>query len=887
MALAPGTRLGPYEIVGSLGAGGMGVVYRARDLRLKREVALKVLPPEVAGEHDRLARFQREAELLASLNHPHIAQIFGIEQAAGDAASDHETTAALVMELVEGEDLAERIARGPIPIDEALPLARQIAEALEAAHEQGIVHRDLKPANVKVRSDGTVKVLDFGLAKALDQGPGLGNQGSAHRGDSPTITSPAVTIQGGILGTAAYMAPEQARGKPVDRRGDIWAFGVVVYEMLTGRRAFEGDTVSEVLASVLRDTPSLDRLPEATPARVRDLLARCLDREPRTRLRDIGEARVALSFPDSVGQRVDAPRRASSWLLWASGAAGVAAGALAVSLAGGRTPAPTATVRMLPITVDGLGVNADRSPVIAPDGKRIAYTASGSLWIRELDRLDAQAVPETDGATGLFWSPDSTRLGFMRKGRLWTMPPGGPATSIAVLPGAACGEPGGLWQPSGRILYSLSCNVFPLFEVADAGGDLVPALTAQRPDERDFHQMALLPNGTVILVLDRANSGADTLVAWDGTTRRTVLQLPGERLSSPAYSPSGHLLYQRTTTNPGVWGVPFSVERLEVTGEPFLVAANMAAPTITRDGTLLVVPLTATGTNQLAWIDRSGRVDARIDEEHAGVAQPRLSPDGRRVAFEAGGSAGMQNIWIRDLADSTRTQVTTGPDIKWRPFWSPDGKYVYYAVEQPGRGARIERQLSAGGGKPEIILDGGRSGSISRDGGWLVYSSIYTENARTLLRLHPDGDRTPSLLFETPGRAADHAISPDQRFIAYAVEDSMAGDGIFVRRFPQGDGQWQLDAAHGVHPRWSGKGDRIYFARANELWEIDVTLGESPAFGRARRLFAGYDNRSWPSMYGFDVGADGRFLLVANKMQAAPPVMTLIENWHPGVVNRR
>ena len=883
MTVSSGTRLGPYEIRDRIGAGGMGEVYRARDTKLDRDVALKILPASFAGDADRLLRFEREAKTLAALNHPHIAQIYGLEESRLTGGP----VTALVMELVEGEDLAQRITRGPIPIDEAIPIARQIAEAIEAAHDQGIIHRDLKPANMKVRADGTVKVLDFGLAKALDAGASAGVD-PANRLNSPTITSPRALTGEMILGTAGYMAPEQAKGKPVDKRADIWAFGVVLYEMLTGQQAFAGDNVSEILASVLRDAPPLDRLPSSTPAHVRAVLARCLDREPKTRLRDIGEARVALSgsAPADIGV---ARATASPWRTWAPAAAGVALGALIVALATGRRdPPPPAAMRMLPITVDGLDLTPDKTPTISPDGQRIVYSANGSLWVRELSRVDARPLADTDGAAGLFWSPDSTRLGFIRRGRLWTMTVGGQATSIAVLPGTPCGEPGGLWRTDGRILYSLSCNVFPVFQVSEAGGDLSPALTAERPAERDFHHMVSLPNGTVILTLDRANAGVDTLVAWDGTTRKTILQLANERLSSPVYSPTGHLLYQRTTTNAGVWAVPFSADRLEVTGDPFLVASNMAAPSMASDGTLVVVPLTATGTNQLAWIDRSGRIETRIDEEHPQIEQPSLSPDGRRVAFQGGsGAAPGRNIWIRDLADGTRTQLTRGPELKWRPFWSPDGKYVYYDVEQPGRGARMERQPSAGGGTPETIVDGGRSGSISADGRWLAYSSSYGETGRKLFKMRLDADRTPSLLFDTSGRLDFPAISPDNRYIAYVIGDSMAEDGIYIRRFPEGDGQWQLDAARGSNPRWSRKGDRLYFERENELWEIEVRLGDTPAFGRAKRLFAGADIRAWPTPYGFDVGSDGRFLLVASKMQRAAPVMTLIENWQMGFTNRR
>jgi len=684
---------------------------------------------------------------------------------------------------------------------------------------------------------------------------------------------------GVILGTAAYMAPEQARGKPVDKRADIWAFGVIVYEMISGRRAFAGDEISDVLAAVLRQDMDWTALPAATPTHLRRLVERCLDRDVKTRLRDIGEARVTLGTDAPPASEIDAPQRWVRWHTYAVGLAGLAAGALVAAMAGGRTvPAPAGPLRMIPLTVEGLDVTPDKAPVIAPDGRRIVYSARGSLWIRELDRMDAQQVPETDGASGMFWSPDSSRIGFIRAGRLWTMPLGGRAASVAVLPGTPCGEPGGLWRENGRILLSLSCNVFPLFGVSDTGGDLVSALTVNKPAERDFHQMAALPNEAIVLTLDRADAGVDTFVTWDGHARKTVLQLPRERLSSPVYSPTGHLLYQRTTTNPGVWAVPFSSTRLEVTGDPFLVVSGMAAPSMARDGTLLVVPLAATGNNQLAWVDRSGQISTRIDEERPGIEQPRLSPDGRRVVF----ADDTRNIWVRSLTDGTRTQITTGATLKWFPIWSPDGAYVYYSVEQPGRGNRLERQSSVGGGKPETIVDGARGAAISADGRWLVYSSGYSENNRKLFKVRLDGGRTPSVLFDTPGRVTGAAISPDQRFVAYVIIDSTTNDGIYVRRFPDGDGQWQLEAAHGDHPRWSAKGDRLYFSRANELWEIETRLGDTPTFGRATRLFAGADVRAWPSPYGYDVGADGRFLLVVSRVQSVAPVMTLIENWQSG-----
>src|SRR5688500_1244843 len=411
MSLAPGTRLGPYEIAGPLGVGGMGEVYRARDVNLKREVAIKVLPADVAGDRERLGRFQREAEVLASLNHPHIAHVYGIEGGA------------LVLELVEGEDLSQRIARGPMPIDEALPIARQIAEALEAAHDAGIVHRDLKPANVKVRDDGTVKVLDFGLAKALD--PGAGNRepgaGSA-LANSPTITSPAMTMRGVILGTAAYMAPEQAKGKAVDKRADIWAFGCVLYEMLTGRRAFQGEDATDTIAEVLKSSVNLAALPAATPARVREVIARCLQRDPRMRMRDIGEARIALASAEAGDASAAAAATRRPWreiAAWSIAALAIVAAMLAFRAAS-TAPLPPQPVRFkLDVASDpsAAGVSA----VISPDGATIALQTNRpgeSIYLRRLDSEQLVEIDGTTGARGMAWSTDSRSIAFAAGGQL-------------------------------------------------------------------------------------------------------------------------------------------------------------------------------------------------------------------------------------------------------------------------------------------------------------------------------------------------------------------------------------------------------------------------------------------------------------------------------------
>ena len=452
MALTAGSRIGHYEVIAPLGAGGMGEVYRARDSKLKRDVALKVLPTDVASDRDRLARFQREAELLASLNHPHIAQIYGVENEA------------LVMELVEGEDLAHRMLRGAIPIDEALPMARQIAEAIEFAHDAGVIHRDLKPANIKVRHDGTVKVLDFGLAKALDPGSGLAASVSSALAGSHTITSPAMTLHGVILGTAAYMSPEQAKGKPVDTRADIWAFGCVLYEMLTGRRAFKGDDVTDTLTSVMRDTPDWSALPAPTPEPIRTLLRRCLAKDPRERVPNIAVARLDIDDAATSANEAARSTAASSNRAWAGWiVAGIAVvGAAALAIVHFREPATSAPA----VVRFQFGSNdlarLGTPPIVSPDGRRMAFTARtpdgrhSAMWVQALDGLEATPVPGYDEASGtVFWSPDSRFIAYASGTQLKRIDAdGGPAVTLAEIPGGEGAFRGGAWSAQGVVMFS-------------------------------------------------------------------------------------------------------------------------------------------------------------------------------------------------------------------------------------------------------------------------------------------------------------------------------------------------------------------------------------------------------------------------------------------------
>jgi len=587
VALTIGTRIGPYEVLAQIGAGGMGEVYRATDTTLKRQVAVKVLPAQLAADTDRLARFQREAEVLASLNHPNIAAIYGLEGAEG--------TKALVMELVEGPTLADRIAHGPIPIDEVLPIARQIAQALEAAHEQGIIHRDLKPANVKVRGDGTVKVLDFGLAKALEPATALRAPDTVSQ--AATITTPAMTLAGMILGTAAYMSPEQARGKPVDKRADIWAFGCVLYEMLTGRRAFGGDNVTETLAAVLEREVDWTTLPPSTPAGVRMVLRHALEKDPRQRLHDIADARIqfddhslAPAVISDAGPRNQTPR----WLM-AIGATAIAVGGATWYLGAMRpstSSTGTAVTRLVVIPEGPIPADAEGVVAFSPDGKRLAYlaTAEGQprLYLRDLDQFEGKPIPGTEGARDPAFSPDGTWLAFAAEGKVRKITVAGDRSTLLT----ETQTDRGLfmsWESNDSLLLSPS-QATGVWRLPASGGALTPVTTLQE-GELGHNLPAILPGGKSLLFSVQQGSGAKSLVAQSLETGQRHLLGPG---NSAQYLSTGHLVYAASGS---LFAVPFDPMRLEVHGNPTTVLQGVretergtAQFAISQTGSIAYVP---------------------------------------------------------------------------------------------------------------------------------------------------------------------------------------------------------------------------------------------------------------------------------------------------------
>jgi len=891
MPLSPGTRLGPYEIVAPLGAGGMGEVYRAADTTLKRQVAIKVLPQTVGADPERLARFQREAEVLAALNHPNIAHIHGLEKSDG--------TLALVMELVEGPTLADRIAKEPVPLDEAWPIAKQIAEALEAAHEQGIIHRDLKPANIKVRPDGTVKVLDFGLAKALDPGSGgsSASGGPAGLTASPTITSPAMTAAGMILGTAAYMSPEQARGKTVDKRADIWAFGCVLYEVLAGRPAFGGETVTDVIANVVRADPAWDALPRETPRRIRDLLRRCLQKEAAKRLRDIGDARLELDevlrgtdaveetrreHADGRADRVD--RRT---MLLASGGAlmvgALIAGTITWLMFHRRVEATAAIARFTvpvpasaPLDIATLGPWA--SLTMSRDGRAIGYiarTAEGrQLYLRRLDELAPRPIPGTIGVWEAFFSPDGQWLGFLVADRLKKVAiTGGQPILIADAPNLNAG----VWADDGTIYLGGRAGLMR----ATADGKLT-MLAKPQPNESELGNPDLLPDGSILF----------TIEPYDVTSlddaRIAVLTPRGERRvlleggSYARYSPTGHIVYGHGAN---IMAVPFDTQRLVVTGQPVAVTQGGMFDTFTgnayfafsRTGTLAYAPGgPVKHESVLVWIDRHG-TSTSMQLPPRFYGELSLSPDGKQIAMSI--RSANDDIWVYDIARNAFTRLTFTRGNNQVPIWSVDGSRVVYAVARSG--ARTLAWRAADGTGVEESLTSTpfyqTPGSFSPDGKLLAYTEDRPDTASDLFVMPMDGDRKPVAFVATPFNERDPMFSPDGRWIAYDSDETGQFE-VFVAAYPGPGRRWQVSNGGGRRPRWTSGGREIVYRRGDRLMSVAVATSPSFQATPAREIVKLSDEAF--DLDQLEIAPDGqRFLLVRPEGAEFATSLNVVLNW--------
>jgi eukaryotic-like serine/threonine-protein kinase len=877
-----GRQIGCYKTIAAIGRGGMGDVYRAHDSTLNREVAVKVLPDLFAHDGDRVARFKREAQLLASLNHPNIAAIYGFED-AGDVQ-------ALVLELVDGPTLADRIARGRIVLEEALPIARQIADALEAAHERGIIHRDLKPANIKVRTDGVVKVLDFGLAKALES-ESIGHESTP----SPAITSPAVTREGIILGTAAYMAPEQARGRSADKRADLWGFGCVLYEMLTGRRAFAGENTSDTLAAVIKDDPDWGALPHETPTSIRRLLRRCLAKDPKGRLSDAAAARIEIEDAfvepqfDTYARQTRSRRKER--FAWAFALLLAVAAAIATVVLVRRPQFPAEAVRFeipTPPTTDAISL------AVSPDGQKIVFVAmsegQNKLWLRRLDSASAEPLAGTDGAGAPFWSPDSRSIAFFTStdNRLKRLDIDG--RSMQVLGTFPLGK-GGTWNRDGTILLSSMAGPGPMYRISSNGGEASPRAAGEG------HLPRFLPDGRHFLYYWQVSPTPPGVFVGDleGSESRQLLEAD----TAATYVPSGHLVFGREGT---LFAQAFDAERLVLTGHPFQVAAQVAisgwTPALSVSATNTLVYRMRSSANPssgplairpLIWFDRSGKEIGKVAGPDPGL-RPSLAPDGRQVAVFRSSNQDPPDIWLIGLDRNVLTRFTSNGTINIDPIWSPDGREIAFSASLKNQ-FDLYRQRLDGTGKEELLLTTPEAkvpSDWSRDG-FLLYTknSFDSKTGTDVWALPLNGDRKPFAVVQTAFEEKDAQFSPDGRWIAYQSNETGQFE-IYLQRFPGPGGRQRISNAGGAQVRWRRNGRELFYvALDGRLMAVPIRFapdGQAVDAGTPSPLFATHVGGAVSGLdrQQYVVSPDGqRFLMSVVPEDPNPPPIVVILNWKP------
>ncbi len=871
-----GQTLGHYRITGKLGAGGMGEVYRAADTVLGRDVAIKVLPPAFARDPERLARFEREARVLASLNHPNIAAIYGLEQ----AGQEGDPRPFLVLELAPGE-----ILKGPLPVEESLAIARQITHGLEAAHEKGIVHRDLKPANIKITPEGKVKILDFGLAKAFSEEPQATDPSL-----SPTLSAAAATRAGAILGTAAYMSPEQARGKPIDKRTDLWAFGCVLYETLTGKQTFRAETVSDSIAAVLAREPDWSALPADTPANIRLLLRRCLEKDAARRLRDAADARLEIEQPAAPAV-VAAPPRQARWrqaLPWVltgvlTGVLGALAGFLGWQQMRGPRAAAQPSVHLIMAPPKGItfSIGGGRLPLaISPDGARIVFTGTNKgvtqLYRRELGRTDVEPISGTQGALNPFFSPDGQWIGFFQDSKLKKTPVrGGPVVTLCDAPAAF----GGSWGPDDSIVFSASFGT-GLSRVPSAGGK-PEALTTLNKGDVGHRFPVVLPGGEGVLYV---NFFSGSFEIW-ALSLRTGERRKLTEGTFAQFSPTGHLVFVREGT---LMAAPMDPGSLRLTGTPLPLIESVARAStgagyfhFSGNGTLVYLRGAGVQQRLLAWATRqgAGRV---IPAPMRAYDQPRLSPDGKKVAVAM---RGPDDVWVFDLERGASTRLTFDPEENETPLWSPDGRRI--AFTHSTAGSRILWKSADGSGKEETLLaveNHVHLSSWSGDGKLLAYSELDSKTNWDIWLLPLAGhaatdERKARPFLRTPAIEFAGSFSPDGRWLAY-VSNETGRFEIFVRPAddPSG-GKWQISDEGGGEPRWAPNGRELFYRHEGKVMAVSVQT--TPAFqtGKPQLLFESQHYGGSLIFHTYDVSPNGREFLMLQESEELSTQLQVVLNW--------
>jgi serine/threonine protein kinase/Tol biopolymer transport system component len=881
MSFNLGSRIGPYEITSSLGEGGMGVVYRAHDTKLGRDVAIKALPDAFANDSDRLQRFQREAQVLASLNHPNIAHIYGLEES--------EKTRCIVMELVEGETLQERLKHGPIPVDEALPIAKQIAEALEAAHEKGIIHRDLKPANIKLSPDGTIKVLDFGLAKAFQE------QRTAVLSNSPTLMEGS--IPGAILGTVSYMSPEQAKGKETDRTTDIWAFGCVFYEMLTGRAAFEGETAAEILAEIFKTDPAWEQLPGYTPESIRRLLRRCLQRDRKQRLQSIGDARIEIKeASDSPNDAMPRVSRRRERLLWAVVA--VLSSALILALA--------VTIRHLreaPIQLNSVEflISAPEggafpvfagSPIlsVSPDGQHVAFEATQiqtgrrMIWIRDLNSANIRVLPGTEDLAGTgppFWSPDSRFLAFVAGGKL---------KKIAIsggLPSILCDAPqagSGTWNSQGTIILSRGGS---LVKVNSNGGNVAgAAVNKNSPDEVDTAP-TFLPDQTHFLYTARAMGDLQGWRILVGSVSSSESKSVGISEAKTAYS-QGHLFFIRSGS---LVAQQFDPDRFVLSGEEVPIDSNVnydsttgqASFSVSGSGVLAFGKIDRAAT-ELTWFDRKGSRLGKVGPvgEYGNVA---LSRDGNYVVVDRqqGAQSRSRDLWMHDLVRGTETRLTFDARDDSDAVWSPDSKTIAFGANSPSVAAIYIRPANGGSSEEQVASFPGKRIVYPRDwslDGRFIICTIFPSD---IWAVPTFGDRKPFPVLHSQFTVGEPRLSPNGEWIAYQSNET-GTQQLYVQPFPSMSSKWSISTTGGTQPRWRADGKELFYLAGDGNMMAVPIISDTPfQAGIPQALFhTGLESFGGAGgLEHYAVSADGqKFLMNVPAGVEAPPI-TVIVNWRP------